>query len=389
MGQEMRICDASSTGSSHDETRFLIWGSLLYSVFWFVEPVHRHSVAVWVIFLSFYALFLTGYFRGLRGSRTEQRVWLVILFLLGYIYYPFNPNAGGEFVFAVVVSGAFLQQRNTTVAFRNFAAILAGQTAGLCLETKLLHMSWGIAESVVFFMVVIGLSNFIFARQVFVSRELRKANEEIERLTQVAERERIARDLHDLLGHTLTVIAVKSDIANRLFSLDPDLAHREIADVETTARDALRQVRAAVAGYRAEGIAAELNNARRVLTSSGVQLFTQVENIALPAADSNVLCFVIREAVTNILRHAHATECRVVLLQNDFVRLTIDDNGSGKSGGDGNGIQGMRERLQQVDGSLIVDVSIMGGVRVVAQLPCPSQALSRDTLPALKASVSA
>jgi len=389
MGKETIFRDASSIGSTRDETRFLVWGSLLYSIFWFAEPVQRRSVVVWVIFLSFYGLFLTAYLRGLSGSRTEQRVWLIVLFLLGYIYYPFNPNAGGEFVFAIVVSGAFLQQRNTTVAFRNFAAILAVQAAGLCLETKLLHMPWGIAKSVVFFMVLIGLSNFTFARQVFVSRQLRKANEEIERLTQLGERERIARDLHDLLGHTLTVIAVKSDIANRLFSLDPELAHREIADVEATAREALREVRSAVTGYRAEGITAELSNVRSALTSSGVQLFTQVEDIALPAADRNALCFVIREAVTNILRHAHATECHIELSQDNSVRLTIDDNGSGKRGGDGNGIQGMRERLQQVNGLLSVDSSTLGGVRVIAQLPGHSQVLSPDASPTPKASISA
>jgi len=89
-----------------------------------------------VIFLSFYGLFLTAYLRGLIGSRSEQRVWLIILFLLGHIYYPFNPNAGGEFFFVIVVSGAFLQLRNTAVAFRNFAAILTIQAAGLCLETS-------------------------------------------------------------------------------------------------------------------------------------------------------------------------------------------------------------------------------------------------------------
>jgi two-component system sensor histidine kinase DesK len=209
------------------------------------------------------------------------------------------------------------------------------------------------------------------------------------RLCYCGKRERIARDLHDLLGHTLTVIAVKSDIANRLFSLDPELAHREIADVEATAREALREVRSAVTGYRAEGITAELSNVRSALTSSGVQLFTQVEDIALPAADRNALCFVIREAVTNILRHAHATECHIELSQDNSVRLTIDDNGSGKRGGDGNGIQGMRERLQQVNGLLSVDSSTLGGVRVIAQLPGHSQVLSPDASPTPKASISA
>ena len=176
-------------GMLRDETRLLRWGSLLYSVFWLAEPIHRHSLAVWTVFLAFYGIFLTGYLRVLRGGKREQRLWLAVLFLLGYLYYPFNPNAGGEFVFAVVVSSFFLRQGTTLSAFRTFAAILLAQAAGLFLETWWLHLPWSIAESVVFFMVIIGLSNFTFARQVFVSSELRKANEEIERLTKQAERE--------------------------------------------------------------------------------------------------------------------------------------------------------------------------------------------------------
>lgn len=384
MDRETTFGEASSIRSTKDETRFLIWGSLLYSIFWFAEPLQRHSVWVWAIFLCFYGLFLTGYLRVLHGSRTEQRGWLILLFVLGYIYYPFNPNAGGEFVFAVVISGIFLQQQDTARAFRNFAAILAAQIAGLCLETGLLHMPWGIAKSVVFYMVLIGLSNFMFARQVFVSRQLRQANEEIERLTQIAERERIARDLHDLLGHTLTVIAVKSDVANRLFFVNPEMAQRELSDVEATAREALREVRSAVTGYRADGIAVELSNVRRALNGSRIQLFSEIEDVALSAVEGYVLCLVMREAVTNILRHAHASECHIHLSQSDSVRLTIRDNGSGKRAGDGNGIRGMRERLQQLDGFLSVETLSTGGVSVMAQLPSGSKVFSPDVLPVEK-----
>jgi two-component system sensor histidine kinase DesK len=356
-------------GMLRDETRLLRWGSLLYSVFWFAEPIHRHSFVVWAVFLTFYATFLTGYLRVLRGSKREQRFWLTVLFLLGYLYYPFNPNAGGEFVFAVVVSSFFLRQGTIASAFRMFALILAAQAAGLFLETWWLHLPWSIAQSVVFFMVVIGLSNFSFARQVFVSGQLREANQEIEHLTQQAERERIARDLHDLLGHTLTVIAVKSDVANRLFSLQPEIAHREIAEVEATAREALREVRSAVTGYRAEGLAAEVSRTRNALGSAGVQLVTKVDSVALSSVESELLCFVLREATTNILRHAHATECRIELSKDLEIRLTIDDDGAGKQGTDGNGIEGMRERLRRAHGSLTIDDSPLGGVRVIAELP--------------------
>ena len=222
-------------------------------------------------------------------------------------------------------------------------------------------------------MVVIGLSNFSFARQVFVSGQLRKANEEIERLTQQAERERIARDLHDLLGHTLTVIAVKSDVANRLFSLQPEVAHREIADVEATARQALREVRSAVTGYRAEGVAAEVSKTRNALGSAGVQLLTKLHSLDLSPGESDLLCFVLREATTNILRHAYATECRVELFKDSLIKFTIEDDGGGKQGADGNGIDGMRERLRDAQGSLTIDSSPLGGMRLLAEFPASAK----------------
>ena len=378
MEQNPKNRSVNTPGMLGDEAQLLRWGSLLYSVFWFEEPVYRRSFAVWAIFIVFYGTFLTGYFRVLRGSKQEQGIWLVVLFLLGYLYYPFNPNAGGEFVFAVVVSSFLLKQGTTLSTFRTFAAILVAQTAGLFLETWLLHLPWATAQSVVFFMVVIGLSNFTLSRQVFISRELRSANAEIERLTLQTERERIARDLHDLLGHTLTVIAVKSDVANRLFSLQPEVAHREIAEVETTARAALREVRSAVSGYRSEGIAAEVSKAQRTLQSAGVHLSANLDSAVLSPADNELLCFVLREAVTNILRHAKATECRIRLVQDRSIELTVEDDGVGRQSHDGNGIEGMRERLRYANGSLTIGASTLGGMCVLAELP-PST--GRSTAP--------
>ena len=369
MEQDRKTRKVNTPGMLRDEAQLLRWGSLLYSVFWFEEPIQRRSFTVWAVFIVFYGTFLVGYLRVLRGSQREQSIWLVVLFLLGYLYYPFNPNAGGEFVFAVVVSGFVLRQGTTLSTFRTFAAILVAQSVGLFLETWLLHLPWSIAQSVVFFMVVIGLSNFTFARQVFISGQLRNANEEIERLTLQTERERIARDLHDLLGHTLTVIAVKSDVANRLFSLQPEVAHREIAEVETTAREALREVRSAVSGFRSEGLAAEVNKVRKTLDSAGVQLSCTLKPGSLSHEDSDLLCFVLREAVTNILRHANATKCRIELVHDHSISLTIEDDGSGKRGQDGNGIAGMRERLRHANGSLTIAPSPLGGVRILAALP--------------------
>jgi two-component system, NarL family, sensor histidine kinase DesK len=345
----------------------LRWAPLLYTVTWLITPWYRHSATGWASFALFYVMFLVAFFQTFRDEG-QQLIWLGVLFLLGYVYFPFNESIAGEFVYPVVISVFFLRQPKASSAFKRFAAILGAQAAGLLLETRLIHASPALAEWVIFYAVVIGLSNFAQSRQVLVSEQLVQANQEIEHLTQVAERERIARDLHDLLGHTLTVIVLKSDVANRLFTAQPDLAHREIAEVEATARKALAEVREAVAGYRAEGFPAEILHARRTLVSAGVQLTTDIEYFFLSSGHTNMLCLILREAVTNVIRHAGATVCHLKLHRNgDLLTMSIEDNGSGKLGIEGNGLRGMRERLASAGGTLQRERSVHGGTRLTVE----------------------
>ncbi|HEY0264366.1 MAG TPA: histidine kinase, partial [Granulicella sp.] len=176
--------------------------------------------------------------------------------------------------------------------------------------------------------------------------------------------------LHDLLGHTLTVIVLKSDLANRLFSTQPELAHREVAEVETTARKALAEVRQAVAGYRGDGLPAEITSARRALTTAGVQLTTNIDYVTFSPALADTLCLVLREAVTNVIRHAGATACRLDLHRDgDSLIMQIADNGSGELGTEGNGLRGMRERVTAAGGTLHRRRSTGGGTELIASLP--------------------
>ena len=127
------------------------------------------------------------------------------------------------------------------------------------------------------FTIVTGAANIFDAERERVQRRLRRADEEIERLAALAERERIARDLHDLLGHTLSVIVVKSELAARLAEREPARAGDEMRDVERIGRDALAEVRAAVVGYRAQGLRGELDGARRALAAAGVEATIEAE----------------------------------------------------------------------------------------------------------------
>jgi two-component system, NarL family, sensor histidine kinase DesK len=221
----------------------------------------------------------------------------------------------------------------------------------------------------------VGVSNAFIARQKRADTKLRMAQEEIEQLAAVAERERIARDLHDVLGHTLSVIVLKAELAGRLIERDPQRAAEEIADVEKTARTALSEVRAAIGGYRSQGLPAEMGLARSTLQSAGVTLACESPLPQLHAAEETVICLAVREAVTNIVRHAQATRChmRFTISPDGYHTLLISDDGPHPKLQEGNGLRGMRERVQSLGGRLSITTD--PGVTLLIELPqtAPSQ----------------
>jgi two-component system, NarL family, sensor histidine kinase DesK len=154
------------------------------------------------------------------------------------------------------------------------------------------------------------------------------------------------------------VIVLKSELASRLSATDPARAADEIRDVERIARDALTQVRAAVRGYRSAGIASELKSARETLETAGIQVETHIETPALSPAQEGVIALALREAVTNVVRHAHATFCRLTLRRNGpYCELEIQDNGRGGTDEEGSGLIGMRQRVETLGGALERDGS--------------------------------
>jgi two-component system, NarL family, sensor histidine kinase DesK len=352
------------------------WVALLYAAYFFVMPAYRHSFAVWVEFAVFYAAFLILYFLAVERTGRLQTVGFVLFFLFAFLYYPLNHEAYVIFVYPFAMLCLFVSR------LRTLFLVLITMMAGVSAETRYLGRPFAMAESVFFYCVIFGLSNFAFSQQARANILLERANSEIERLSQEAERERIARDLHDLLGHTLTVITVKLDLARRLLSHDSDRARNEIVEAEQTARKALAEVREAVSGYRTEGLDAEITRARGSLLSADVKLTTALAPMNLSLSQVNVFCLALREAVTNIVRHAHATVCHVALVEKDrTIHFTIEDNGLGGQICEGNGLHGMRERLESMDGTLKLTASASGGTGLEITLPraseSPAQPASR------------
>ena len=349
------------------------WVALLYSLYFFVMPTYRHSIAVWMEFAILYAVFLILYFLVAELRGRWQTIAFVLFFLHAFLYYSFSEKAYGVFAYPFTMLCLFVAR------LRTLFLVLIAMMVGVVAETLYLGRPFATADNVLFLCVIFGLSNFAFAQQTRANSLLERANSEIERLSAEAERERIARDLHDLLGHTLSVITMKLDLARRLLSHDSDRARNEIVEAEQTARSALAEVREAVSGYRAEGLDAEMSRARRSLLSADVKLTTTLAPVNLSSSQVDVLCLALREAVTNIVRHAHATVCHVALLEKDrTIHFTIEDNGRGGEIREGNGLHGMRERLQSLAGAVKLTGLANGGTRLELTLPMASESSAQS-----------
>jgi two-component system sensor histidine kinase DesK len=322
-----------------------IW--LVYSIFMFVPLFYEHSPSLIIGLAISFPLFLIFYFTAWYGKTiTLRRAGVGCLFLLGYIYTPINPSSCGLFIFAASIV-PFVFETATTVGW-----ILGIQAVMTLQEAWILHItpwSWITAFS---FSLITGLNSLRAAQQLRADAKLRLAHEEVEHFAKVAERERIARDLHDVLGHTLSLIVLKSELAQKLNSQDPERAAREMRDVEQTARKALADVRQAISGYRSDGLKAEIEKTKQMLDAAGITFLCDSQPPRLPATDEAVLSLIVREAVTNIVRHSQAKECKLQLQStNGVTTLLIQDDGRGQIKAEGNGIRGMRERVEALGGN--------------------------------------
>jgi two-component system sensor histidine kinase DesK len=173
------------------------------------------------------------------------------------------------------------------------------------------------------------------------------------------ERERVARDVHDVLGHSLTVVSVKAGLAERLIEVDPERARAEVADIARIARESLAEIRATVGGLRAAHLAAELDAAREGLRSAGIEADLPADPEVVDPSHRAVLGWVLREAVTNVVRHSRAAHCRVELAAHTLV---VEDDGVGlRDRRMGNGLSGLRERVVQAGGEFSVGPRADGG----------------------------
>jgi two-component system sensor histidine kinase DesK len=246
-------------------------------------------------------------------DRWPARSAYLLLAILVALVLVLSLTYGSAFLWLLVgvsaMAGVLLPPRSAFVVVMVLTLLTLG--SGVALAGGLDGTDWLHLLPLVLLVRGLGLDMAGVVRLASALREVHAARGELARMAVVEERLRMARDLHDLLGHTLSMITLKSELAARLVEHDPARAGAEMREVEQTARQTLREVRAAVAGYRQPNLQSELDGARQLLEAAGIEYTIEQAQDTLPAAVDTVLAWVVRESVTNVIRHSRATRCKV------------------------------------------------------------------------------
>ena len=368
---------------------------LVWSIWIFLTPKYAGlSLSTWLPpTLASYAVFLALYWRAYFRDRRHLYALALGMGALAGALTPWNPGAQGFLIYACAFLGFTLPGRRAVATMVALHALYAAEWLWLGIPVVYLFSSTVVG-------LAVGLMNLSFARRMHADAALRLSHDEVRRLAALAERERIGRDLHDLLGHTLSLVALKSELAGKLLQRGDapqarEAARREIDEVSRVAREALAQVRAAVTGIRAVGVAAELASAKLLLESDGIVFEAHIaaeclDGGVLPPAAEAPLALTLREAVTNIQRHARARSARATLaIEGDEAVLRVSDDGRGGADAPGNGLTGMRERLEAVGGRLAIESPRGGGTRIEARVPLHASVAQVPDAPATGAEAAA
>jgi two-component system sensor histidine kinase DesK len=307
------------------------------------------SIGAWIAHLAAAGVFVWLFLRGQWVGGRDLIPVVVVPLVFGVVFSPVNPGAYIFFTYAASFAARF--ERTSRAAAWIAGITVIGLGVAFAIDAPLYYwFGHGV------FTPLIGAVNLHFAQVGRANEKLYAAHEEIENLAAVAERERIARDLHDVLGHTLSLIVLKAELASKLADRDPSRAVAEIRDVEAVSRQALKEVREAIRGYRPT-LADEIARARTLLDTAriGATIETTLDATELKTRDGaeEVMALALREAVTNVVRHSGASRATIRAWHEaptGHAMLEVADDGRGTKRPEGAGLRGMRERVEAVDG---------------------------------------
>lgn len=346
---------------------------LMWSAWIFITPFFDRGFSgytlTWLIYtLVTYPIFLLLFAKAQLAPRRTSHFYpfaIVVLSLATLRWYPSG--------LTYLIFGCIMLQ-HYCVRFHAYLRLLVLINALYVLLAWWIGYPWQMWVSIP--VVVFIVCTIVAVEETGKQRDaaLRLSQEEVRRLAATAERERIGRDLHDLLGHTLSLITLKLELSRKLFDRDPGASKQELEEAEKVARHALAEVRSAVTGIRSTDLAAELASARLLLESSGVHLDYDALPPSLPADIEKGLALVIREALTNVHRHAAASEAYVRFdTITEKLDMQICDNGRGGVSDEGNGISGMRERIRAIGGTWSMNSPAGRGTRIQISVPLTSR----------------
>jgi len=345
---------------------------LAWSVWVFVVPVFTpegYDARWWLLTALSYPLFLSLYFGVVLLPRRRMQAVALGMVALSLLLVPWYPSAMSYFTYGCIFLGLGQWRR-----WWGYPLALVVLNLLFVATTRSVGYPW---TAMVWMPVTTLAVGMVVQLQRMIERKdeaLELSQEEVRRLAATAERERIGRDLHDLLGHTLSLVALKADLAGKLIRRDGAAARREIDELGEVARQALAEVRRAVTGIRAAQFAAELAAARLLLQGEGIDLQVPRNDAArLPPELETALALCLREAMTNVHRHARARRVTVTLeAVAGRCRLRVEDDGRGGPVRPGNGLCGMRERIAALGGVLRLEPARPRGTVVLAEVPLAS-----------------
>jgi len=339
---------------------------LLWSVWIFLTPLLGNGFTLrWLVLtLLSYPLFLLLYAKVMLAPRHHGSRYALGLIAMALVLLPWYPSGLTYFVF-----GCVLIRVCGRGGWWRYLLQLAALNVLFCATALASGYPWQSLAWIPAVSVIIGVVVNVEALNQEKDAALQLSQDEVRRLAATAERERIGRDLHDLLGHTLSLITLKLELARKLHDRGDARARREIGEAEDIAREALAQVRSAVTGIRASDLAGELASARLLLECQQVHL-QYAAPPPMPVDVERGLALVLREAATNIARHAQATQAQVEFaMEGRYLSMQVRDDGRGGAQDEGNGLRGMRERVAALSGQLALQSPRGEGTLLTVQVP--------------------
>ncbi|WP_230818087.1 sensor histidine kinase [Rheinheimera aquimaris] len=347
----------------------LSWVYLINLIFYII-PLFTVRFALWqyISMAAALLLFLLCYFQAYRCNRRDIHWPIAGIVLVAALITPVNPGSVSMFAYA----GFFI---GFAYALRRYLVLMSLLLALLVLLKLTLTIHWNLFL-VMGLPIVLAVSFLGRAEQAKLRHRMaeQQSEDEIKQLATMVERERIARDLHDILGHTLSSIILKADLTEKLLARQhTQAAQQQLTELSQIARDALSQVRQSVSGYKHQGLAAEVARLLSRLRDAGFHAVLQGDMPQLDARRETALILALTELVTNVIRHSKGDSCSLSFLQQgDEFTVYLSDNGQTSDIKEGNGISGLRQRIAAIGGTLAMQQH--DGVTARIQFPLQEHA---------------